>query len=103
MEGAKACARFLEHAGTPPTTARSLAEALAHPVSQSGLLALAWEGRDAQRVDSFTLLEGMDGLWLFQPLQLDDQSRLTIAPCDASGAAQQIQDLARLVIPAAEE
>lgn len=102
-EGEKACAGFLERAGTPSTAASSLAETLAHPVCQSALLALAWKGREAQRLDSLTLLEGLDGLWLFRPLQRDSESWVKVTPCDVSYATRQIEELTRLVIPVVEE
>jgi len=99
-EGEDACAEFLERAGAQEATARFLAEALAHPVSQSALLALDWEAGEAQRVDSFTLLEGVDGLWLFRALQGDGESWVEVTPCDASPVTRQIERLVRLVIPA---
>jgi len=102
-EGEKACIGFLESVGVESPTAASLARALAHPVSQSALLALAWEGEEAQRLGGFTLLEGIDGLWLFQSQEHDDRPRLEIIPCNASGAVQQIGSLARLAIPEVEE
>jgi len=103
MEGEDACAEFLERAGVPPATARSLAKALAHPVSQSALLALAWEAGEAQRVDSFTLVEGVAGLWLFRVLQRDGESWVEVTSCDASSVTRQIEELTCLVIPVTEE
>jgi len=98
VEGERACAEFLAGVGTPAAVASSLAQALAHPVCQSALLALAWEAEEARRLDSLTLLESRHGLWLLHPLAGDDEPRLEVLPCDAAGAARRVEELVRLVL-----
>jgi hypothetical protein len=98
VEGERACAEFLAGAGAPAAVASSLAQAMASPVCQSALLALGWEGPEAQRLDSLTLLEGRHGLWLLHPLAGDDEPRLEALPCDAAGAASRVEELVRLFL-----
>jgi len=98
IEGERACAEYLAGAGAPTAIASSLGQALAHPVCQSALLALGWEGQEARRLDSLTLLEGKDGLWLLHPLANNDEPRLEVLPCEAAGAARRVEELVRLVL-----
>jgi hypothetical protein len=98
-EGERAGEMFLEQMGVPSATAAFLAQALANPLCYTTLIALTWRGGEAQRVDSFALLEGEQGLWLMRPLQRDDEAWIEVTPCDASGAVHQIERLTRLVIP----
>jgi hypothetical protein len=98
-EGEDACATFLEAVGARPRTAHSVAAALTHPVSRSALLAVSWEEREPKGLGKLSLLEGVDGLWVFQACEREGQSYLTVHPCDASEAARRIEDLVSLVIP----
>ncbi len=103
VEGEHVCARFLEGEGIPADVTSSLAQAMAYPVCQSSLLALAWKGQEAERLGGFTLLEGAQGLWLFRPLSGDGESRLEATPCDAAYARRQVEELAYLVVPYAPD
>lgn len=102
-EGEVACVEFLKRAGAPSGIASSLVEVLAHPISQSTLLALVWEEEGARPAGGFKLLEGVDGLWLFRQLQRDGESWMEVAPCDASSAIRELEELTRIVIPPAQE
>jgi hypothetical protein len=103
VEGEHACAGFLESEGAPADATSYLAQAMAYPVCQSSLLALAWKGREAERLGGFTLLEGQQGLWLLRPLSGDSESRLEAVPCDATYASRQVEELAHLVVPSMQE
>lgn len=103
VEGEKACGRVLVDAGVPAAVASSLAQAMAYPVCQSSLLALTWEGQEAQRLDGFTLVVGEQGLWLLHSLEGDGEPRLEATPCDAAYAMQQVKGLVHLVIPTIQE
>ena len=98
IEGERACAEYLAGVGVPAAVASSLAQAMAFPVCQSALLALAWEGQEARRLDSLTLLEGKYGLWLLHPLAGDDEPRLEALPCEAAGAVRRVEELIRLIL-----
>ena len=97
VEGEGAAAQQLKEAGVQPGGARALARALAETVRQSAWLALRWEGAESRRLDSFTLLEGRDGMWLLQRLA-DSPDRLEAIPCDAAAAARRVDDVIRAII-----
>jgi len=98
VEGQRACAEYLAGAGMPAAVASPLAQAMASPVCRSALLALAWEGQEARRLDSLTLLEDKHGLWLLHPLAGDGEPHLEVLPCDAAGVARWVEELVRLVV-----
>lgn len=93
--GAEAAARYLVGAGAAEATAAPFAQALARPLSNSSIScwAAAEEGTTVEVGEGLGILEGVSGLWLFQPCIIDGEEHIEVSPADAEMIFQQIAGL----------
>lgn len=88
--GTEAAQQILEKAGLPGETAIALAQALADPVINGSLVAIA--NHDAEwKVDGLGLLEGRNGLWQLRASTKGDENWVEVIPSDADEVRQAIR------------
>ncbi len=88
--GREAAQQILKEAGLPDETATTLAQALADPVINGSLVAIA--SRDAEwKVDGLGLLEGRNGLWQLRAFTKGDENWVEVIPSDADKVRQSIR------------
>jgi hypothetical protein len=96
--GTEGAAQNLVKAGVEEGAAMSLADALAHPVANGAIVALAkrelsWE------VAGLGLLEGRSGLWELRSISRGSENWVEATPCDGKRARQDIRRLMNRVLP----
>lgn len=96
--GAEAASAVLREARLPVVTADSLAEALARPVANGALAALARCGASWD-VAGMGVLEGPAGLWRLRAFTQGGENWVEVAPCDARSARAELRRVLNRVLP----
>jgi len=90
-------ATFLQGKGVPDKAAVQFAAALANPVRQCLIEAVAWEGGQPRLMNRLTLVEGAYGLWMAGPLEQGDDL-LEVTPVTATAAAARLHQITQRVL-----